>query len=456
MLRSLIPDHLRCDELFLLIGTNTLPNWVAAKLLVKSEGRAHLVYTSGVRKHAERLKAILEEERIRVEWFETAEADERKIFSDVRRHAETLKKNDRKIGLNYTGGTKMMSVHAHRAMRDLCLTDSLSYLDARSLQMKFDYPNGGEFDISLEEQIRIEIKKLFRLHDDYPDLKINPNNQKARGVPATAGLIGIHSKYSGQQIWREWCDKLKVGRLNLRKLKEEQPDKYDDEVLRLNEKRFFVEEDFGKQVKKHLEHPDRKFSPPDVQRYLQKIVASYRSLLAGLKVNGDDSLQTAAANTSGEFANALDLAKWLDGMWLEDYAFDQLQSVAGKGDCDINQNGLAINLKPENREGREFEADVIAVRGYQLFYLSCSTASEKSKLKPKLFEALERATQLGGDEAKIGLVCNSDSPVKLRQECEADWESFASNQIEVFGREDLPILADELKRWFKGERRKGR
>src|SRR5262249_49420419 len=153
-----------CDDLFLLIGTNTLPNWVAAQLLVKPKGAVHLVYTSGVRKHAERLKRILDEEqgskpeadRIKIEWFETAEADARKIFDDVRRHAEGLERCERVIGLNYTGGTKMMSVHAHRAMSDLGLTASLSYLDARSLRMKFD-SNGGEYDVSLDNRIRIGI-----------------------------------------------------------------------------------------------------------------------------------------------------------------------------------------------------------------------------------------------------------------------------------------------------------
>jgi hypothetical protein len=413
------------------------------------------------------LKAILEEEqkskpeaeRIKIGWFETAEADAEKIFDDIRRYAKGLKlTSSGVIGLNYTGGTKMMSVHAHRAISHLGSEResplSLSYLDARSLQMRFDYPNGGEFDISLDERICISIEKLFRLHDDYPDLKINPDDQKTKSASATAGLIEMHSKYSGQNVWRDWCNKLDVGRLDPRRLKQEQPDEYWSHVQRLNKKLFLTEVEFSNRVKRSLEHPDRKLSPPDVQRYLQKIVAGYRKLLDELKVNGGDSLQLATSNTWNEFDDVVDLAKWLDGMWLEHYTFAQLQSVAGTSY--LNQNGLAINLETINQKGRRFEADAIAIRGYQLFYLSCSTGSEKSKLKQKLFEALERAVQLGGDEAKVGLVCNTDSPVELRQECEAGWESFAKNQIEVFGREDLPVLAGELERWFRGERRKGR
>ncbi len=438
-----------------------MPNWVAAQLLVRPAGTAHLVYTSGVRKHAERLKAILEEgqkskaeaKRIKIGWFETAEANARKIFDDIRRYAEGLKRtNGGVIGLNYTGGTKMMSVHAHRVMRDLGLTASLSYLDARSLQMKFDHPNGGDFDVSLDERIRIEIKKLLRLHDDYPDQKIK-YEREAKGADAAAGLIGVHTKYSGQYVWGAWCRK------NLRELKDD-PSAYQRQVERLDGEILPTEEDFSREILAQLnrqtqqDDPKQRISPADVPRYQQKIVAGYRQMLDKLHVNGGDNLRTVVANNSGAFANSLVLAKWLHGMWLEHYTFAQLQSVADG--CDINQNGLAINLETVNGEGREFEADVIALRGYQLFYLTCYTGNENNRSKQKLFEALERAAQLGGDEAKVGLVCNSDSPIKLRQECEADWESFASNQIEVFGREDLPVLADELKRWFRGERRKGR
>jgi hypothetical protein len=105
-------------------------------------------------------------------------------------------------------------------------------------------------------------------------------------------------------------------------------------------------------------------------------------------------------------------------------------------------------LETVNDRGRKFEADVIALRGCRLFYFTCYTGNEKSRSKSKLFEALERAGQLGGDEAKIGLICNTDEPDVLQAECEETWGSFASNQIAVFGRQHLPLLADELKQWF--------
>src|SRR5262245_63079443 len=93
-----IPDNLRSDHLFLLMGANPLPNWVAAQLLVNPGGTVHLAYTTKTREHARRLKETLEEEqksypeaeRIQIERFETAEADAGKIFADVARRAEVL------------------------------------------------------------------------------------------------------------------------------------------------------------------------------------------------------------------------------------------------------------------------------------------------------------------------------------------------------------------------------
>src|SRR6266850_5540031 len=93
---STIPSELRSDHLFLLIGTNPLPNWVAAKLLTNPGGCVHLVYTGGVKPQMERLKKILENDqqvRITVEHFPTAEANEAQIFEDVRGQAAQLAKS---------------------------------------------------------------------------------------------------------------------------------------------------------------------------------------------------------------------------------------------------------------------------------------------------------------------------------------------------------------------------
>lgn len=451
MTSNLMKNELRSDHLFLLVGTNPLPNWVAAKLLLNPGGRVHLFSTDGVRKQAGRLKKVLEErEKIPVSAYETADADEQKIFGDIERQASKLAQSGTgKIGLNYTGGTKMMSVHANRAMRQAVQDEKrrvLSYLDARTLAFKIDDHAGSEPLNGLQpENLRISLETLLDLHDQYNSNDIS-YERRATCPLAAKGLVEAHSNYAGQRTWREWCDALNVGRIDPAKLNEHE---YRNVVRRLNQTVLLKLDEFIQdvEVKLNKKVSDGDLSRREAQARLDTIRGGYRQYLAELKVNAGDTLQTVA-QVNG-FNDSLDLAKWLDGMWLEHYALAQIQSCSPA--TQLNPDGCAVNLETRNKEGRRFEADVIALRGYQLFYFSCYSGSEHDKSKQKLFEAVERAAQLGGDEAKVALVCNHDKPKWLRQECEADWEGTKRNMIRVFGREDLPRLTSKLEDWFTGK-----
>jgi hypothetical protein len=52
------------------------------------------------------------------------------------------------------------------------------------------------------------------------------------------------------------------------------------------------------------------------------------------------------------------------------------------------------------------ELDVVAILGYQLLYISCTT-DPRDKVKQKAFEALHRARQVGGDAAMAVLLSNA-------------------------------------------------
>jgi hypothetical protein len=142
------------------------------------------------------------------------------------------------------------------------------------------------------------------------------------------------------------------------------------------------------------------------------------------------------------------LARWLDGIWLEHYTLWAVRQIASE--CYVHQAGLSFRPKE-----RDFEFDVAAMRGYQLFALSCTTESRKGLLKGKLFEAYVRARQMGGDEARVGLVCcaakeNPDSnPSAVQREIEESWD--AKGKVRVFGVEDLPDLPVHLKTWFDSQ-----
>lgn len=113
------------------------------------------------------------------------------------------------------------------------------------------------------------------------------------------------------------------------------------------------------------------------------------------------------------------------------------------------------------------EFDVLALRGYQLFYLSCTIIepykdysastveykkNKRDEIKQKLFEAFIRARQLGGDEACTALVCYVDDPtieVEVQQTLEVE------GRVRVFGRKHLPKLSQHFANWIKTQSREG-
>ncbi|MGH9425433.1 MAG: hypothetical protein ACRD2L_03895, partial [Terriglobia bacterium] len=108
MSASPIPDELRSEHLFLLVGTNPLPNWVAAQLLVRPQGRLYLVCSKTTLPVAERLakfalsRGLQQPEYVKVDSAFKAEA----ICRAIKAKLSNIKTGA--IGFNYTGGTKAM------------------------------------------------------------------------------------------------------------------------------------------------------------------------------------------------------------------------------------------------------------------------------------------------------------------------------------------------------------
>jgi hypothetical protein len=415
-----IDESLRSDHLFLLVGTNPLPNWVAAKLLLNPGGRVYLIYTDAVKDEAaKRLRRVLRQDGINVSEEDdilTREADADDILDVLQKPLEKLK--GQSVGLNYTGGTKMMSVHAHRTFSDFSNSSkkpgtqvSFSYLDAGSLKMKFDYK--GEYSVSTAVEITPET--LLKLHGDFETGKM-PYEKDVKGQSAATALSLINSHRAGVETWRKtW--------LNLKEILPER----EDFLNRLET------------IKADL--PDKQ--QPD-SRTQDKIIAGYEALLSALHSKPGDSLEVIAMLNG--FDTKEKLVNWLKGNWLEHHTLSQIRQVAVA--AKLNSEGTILNLVARNDEDRLTESDVLALRGYQLFYFSCFAGNDRKVAKLKLLEAVVRAAQLGGDEARIALVsCVEQSKVTaLGNEVEKEWENKV--RVKVFGNEDLETLAPKLKRWF--------
>lgn len=142
------------------------------------------------------------------------------------------------------------------------------------------------------------------------------------------------------------------------------------------------------------------------------------------------------------FQKVKHFCKWLDGEWLEHYVLQQIKDIANKES--INNYGLNFKIPLENTDG--FQFDVAFTRGYQLFAISCTTDSQRPLCKSKLFEAHLRAQQMGGDEARVALVCCFNDPESLKAEVS---RIIPKKKIAVFGREHLKSLATELSKWIQ-------
>ena len=370
-------------HLFLLVGTNPLPNYVAAKLLLKPNGHTYLIHTDDTASIADRLIAALQVGLEQATKIQVKEADGDDVFNQVSQYAGG--KQD--VGLNYTGGTKMMAVHAYRAVEKHCPGAVFSYLDARTLSMVVEPPRQLARSYSAVFQVQPKIATLLALHGY--TLQREPTT-----VPFKPEVAQALAQTDCAE-WRRWCDQ------NLRN------------------------------------GPDTKFRKrTDLEGIPLPCVVDWE----GAKRLGD--LASKWGKKVGE------VAEWLDGKWLEHYTLWSLQQIAQA--CTIHE--IAMNIIPRERK---FEFDVAAMRGYQLFAISCSTETRKGRLKHKLFEAYVRARQMGGDEARIGLVCCApkDNPVSnsdaIQEEIEESWD--AAGKVRVFGADCLPDLPNCLRDWFNSQ-----
>lgn len=400
-----IPPELRSEHLFLLVGTNPLPDWVAAKLLLSEGGQLYLVHSATTAEVAKRLWQYSRANDMRdPEYVPVASPYHPDSVSLA--IGSTLERVTRGVvGLNYTGGTKVMAVHAHGILAQKFRGRAiLSYLEAPRSTMHFepvhpDYPRGWEVAVGMA--VDVPLKELFELHENFsvkePEIVV-----KAKSVADM--LRVVHQTYRGQSTWRKECN-------------------------------AFLKRKDNPQRFKPLE--ELKAQPiPCAKAYTHIADALIPGGSSGTKTLSDVVNQPDRA-----IGNVQELAEWLDGKWLEHVVLDHL--LTRQSDYRIHSFGRNINPFL----GRiDFEIDVAAMRGYQLYALSCYTGSVKAQCKQKLFEVFTRARQLGGDEAKAALVCCFDDPRLIEEEVGEVWD--VAGRVKVFGRADLNTLGDQLEKWF--------
>ncbi len=406
-------DKYKVDHLFLLIGENPLPNYVAARLLLNQGGTLYLVHTTHTAKSATHLAKILGDEGVRtIELLSLQhyESDAYHIKETIRPRLEAIKNGT--IGLNYTGGTKAMAVHTYRTVFSPDRPDTVfSYLDPRKLKMCIDSDNTPIEPIKVKpEVLPVKLAKLFQIHG--LELKAHPT-QQAQLPDLAAAFAEVFKDKDKAKQWFDWyC--------------------------------IFREE--ARKKKKNGDWGDWKSQTALLELAIPLEKLPQEILTAFCHENfviSDNKLSLKEVHNKNTFTKLEHFCDWLDGLWLEHHVLEQVKNIFAQ--CSMGDYGMNFQV-PLVGTVDGFQFDVAFTRGYQLFAISVSTTSNRKLCKGKLFEAYLRARQMGGDEARVALICCTDEPDSLRSEIAV---SIDDKKIAVFGREDLMDLSSKIEAWIK-------
>ncbi|RUS96155.1 hypothetical protein DSM106972_088260 [Dulcicalothrix desertica PCC 7102] len=410
------------DHLFLLVGENPLPNYVAAKVLLKENGTVYLVHSTNTSGEARILENKLKPIKVKTISLDKKEGDSKYIRDTIGKYVEGLKKssNELNLGINYTGGTKAMSVNAYRAVLDAVkdCNPQYSYLDARNLQMLIE--REGKSPSAIPVDVQVNFAELFSLHNlrwkqhnppNYTPILYNVAEEFLHAYLSDTSKGA--SSIAGQ--WQNWCrDKLEYGR-------KDKDNFWSENLIQAN------------------------------------TIVSLNSAPEKIKVILDNfdvldkkgNLDLGSFKNKG-FAQYSDACAWLSGIWLEHYVLEMVKSVVS-GFPAIHECAMSFHIDDPasgNDKYDRFEFDVAFMRDYQLFALSCTTSGFKPICKQKLFEAHLRARQLGGDEARVALVCFNNYPDGIERDLAV---TLRDKKVVVFGSKDLQTdkFKKKLKQWIE-------
>ena len=430
-------------DLILLVGTNPLPNYVVGKYFLgelekgnfKDDSklqRIWLVYTSQTKKYADNLE---KEFKSKITIEKRSLSDEASAFKIRKDFREGVLNNlkGKTIHLNYTGGTKSMSVHSYIATlkesidsseNELGITATYSYLNARGFNI---YRDDEENPITgdLRKEIRIDLESLFGLHG-YFQIN-NKDNYKQNLILFKQELENLFISNNPSDIIKEFKDFHKIVR---KKSNGDLITKRED--LQLN------------------------ITLSSIQKQI------LTSLPSEFKIYFDNGSRNESINDQSVTYIAKLLGK---GTWLEIY----IEHIVSKLEIfNVHNSGWEIRdpswnqaKNPNGSYKVQFELDVIALNGYQFIGVSCTTDSSRSLCKSKAFEISHRSKQIGGEEAKSILISalkvpelntkstDEISPKDLQMELDTDLDN--SGNILILGNEDLKpqILAKKIEEFIK-------
>lgn len=417
------------SDLVLLIGTNPLPNFVVAKYFIENNPslkRIWMIISDGTpmqpstEKLADNLRAVLTEINDKIKFPKTFSitdiGDAESIYDTVVKMHQAIIKSENltKVHLNYTGGTKPMSVHVYRAIEEKFEEfGEFSYLDARDFKLKMDRQKSKTIS-ELRKKVDISILELIKLHDCDEANDFKKNKKKTL---ATIKELEPAKKYLEALIGTEnWQNKLLEFSTKGYQLKTIVEDMYAN--------------------KKNSSWENR------IQDYVdnEHILEAMRLIPEEYRLLQDDG--KIVPKNGGDKKKKEKTADFFGGVWLEHYIYEFLNTkIIEMNEGKVVSQSIAIetdvSIKAENTQSKGFQIDVLMINGYQVCGISCTTAARQDICKGKSFEIIHRSQQFGGEEGKALLICFLSN--ELIEDFESDIKSHTSaeSKFMVLGIDDL-------------------
>lgn len=380
-----------------LVGSNPLPNYIVAEFLMKYKDQYKgfivkpdtyfFVHTGqeGTKDYAKRIKRKLSLSNVCEEVCLSNPRNAKEIQDSFEKSKlNRLIKNDdiKTIHLNYTGGTKPMAVLTYKWLQEH------PYRKYELTLSDID-PRNNKLNIIKNDKE----ESSFSIPEDIDLIDLIDINIK--------DLLEMHG-----MEFKELNEKVKGkigGYLNLEGLSnEEQWEKKQE---------FFIE-------------------------------------CLNAKKNMETDLLRKVHSNRGYKANAIKkIDEFYDGKWLEYYIYEKIAKILERENLTDKiqlYHSVKVNMKVDG-SNREAEIDVIAIKGYKLYYFTVTTKAKIKDCKQKAFEGIFRARQLGGEHAKVVAVnmmpyeTYKDDDENYNRKLEADLKSFKaeSGEIDIIGYDEL-------------------
>ena len=179
-------------------------------------------------------------------------------------------------------------------------------------------------------------------------------------------------------------------------------------------------------------HSDKSSGAPTLDD--AEVIARYVFEDPNERKGTDDKVHDCLSEGWAKYHGTKVWGQFLRAIWLEEWVYKKIKDTK----C-VEDRNLHADIHVSASIGdRDFQLDVVAIRGHHLFLASCTTSQNLNVCKLKLFEVSTRARQLGGDLARSALVCLVDRDKEGRglvEELEKDVRSLSeSTRVpQVFG-----------------------